>query len=71
MVKKSKLQVLGVLLFIIGASCFVIKGFMPSELSETGILIEPYFFLLPIGYLFIFLSLLTGILSFLIHLIKK
>lgn len=69
--KISKLQITGLILFVIGVNCFILKGFTPSELSENGILIEPYFFLLPVGYFFIFLSLLTGAISFIIHLTKK
>lgn len=69
--KISKLQIMGLILFVIGVNCFILKGFTPSELSETGMLIEPYFFLIPVGYFFIFSSLVTGVLSFFIHLIKK
>lgn len=69
--KISRLQITGLILFVIGVICFILKGFTSSELSETGMLIEPYFFLIPVGYFFIFLSLVTGISSFFIHLIKK
>ncbi len=68
--KVSKLMLVAIVLLVVGVSCIIFKGFTPVSLDETGMLIEPYFFLLPVGFSFIFLSLITGALAFVSKMVK-
>ncbi|MCQ9301443.1 MULTISPECIES: DUF3955 domain-containing protein [Staphylococcus] len=43
--------------FFIGIGCIILKSLLPEYVDHTGLLHE-YFFLIPIGFLFIFLSLI-------------
>ncbi|NHM73892.1 DUF3955 domain-containing protein [Staphylococcus sp. 11007852] len=43
--------------FFIGIGCIILKSLLPEYVDYTGLLHE-YFFLIPIGFLFIFLSLI-------------
>ncbi|WP_315169001.1 DUF3955 domain-containing protein [Metaclostridioides mangenotii] len=38
---------------ILGFLCFIISGIIGSNVAPDGTLNEPFFFLIPIGYLFI------------------
>lgn len=49
-----------ILPFILGIFCFIGSSLAPSTVLSDGFLYEPYFFLIPIGYLFI----LIGIIAF-------
>ncbi|PDZ44103.1 DUF3955 domain-containing protein [Bacillus wiedmannii] len=66
-IRKAKINLISIILLIIGAMCFLASAFMGSEVDSNGVLHEPFFFLIPIGYLF----LLSGIIGLLIILIKK
>ncbi|MEG0253958.1 MAG: DUF3955 domain-containing protein [Vagococcus sp.] len=57
--------------FAISVFCFVIKALIPTTVDSNGFLNEPFFFLIPMGYLFLFLSLLIGVLTLVIKLTKK
>ena len=55
---------------IIGVLCIIIKAFTPEYVDSEGILHE-YFFLLPIGFFFIFVSLILFIIIGIKKLLKK
>ena len=38
-----------ILPFILGIFCFIISGISGSSIAPNGMLIEPFFFLIPIG----------------------
>lgn len=65
--KKAQLNMISILLMVIGGILFLIKGFSKTEIDRNGFLQEPLFFLIPLGYLFIFI----GLALFLIRFIKK
>jgi len=65
--KKARLNMNSILLMLIGGILFVISGFGKSEIDSNGFLQEPLFFLIPLGYLFIF----SGLVLFLFNLIKR
>lgn len=44
------------LTFIIGLGCLILKSVSPEYIDQSGVLHE-YFFLIPTGFAFIFLSL--------------
>ena len=64
--RKAKMNMISIILLVIGAICFLAKSLIGSEIDSDGVLHEP-FFLIPIGYLFLF----SGIISILIVLIIK
>nr|WP_245593001.1 DUF3955 domain-containing protein [Carnobacterium funditum] len=66
-VKKTRFNMISFLLMLIGGILFVIKGFSKSEIDSNGFLHEPFFFLIPLGYLFIF----SGLILFLFNLVKR
>ncbi|MBS5937429.1 DUF3955 domain-containing protein [Clostridium sartagoforme] len=45
-----------ILPFIIGASCFIGLSIMGSTINSDGILVEPFFFLIPVGYIFLIIG---------------
>ena len=57
---------IGAVLLLIGAAFILLKGFSVEYIDESGILHEN-FFLLPIGFLFIF----SGFITFVVVGIKK
>ena len=65
--KKARLNLISILLMLIGGIFFVISSFGKSEIDSNGILHEPLFFLIPLGYLFIFI----GLVLLIVNLIKK
>lgn len=64
---RARLNFGAAVLFIIGVICFLAELVMPSWVDRTGMLHEPYFFLIPIGYLMIF----AGIVMSFVSLISK
>jgi len=44
------------ILCFIGIACFIFWGLSPSYVDENGLLQEPFFFFIPLGYLFVFLG---------------
>lgn len=71
LVNKSRNNRVSLSLIVIGVICFLIKALIKTKVLADGTLSEPFFFLLPIGYLFIFLGLLIGIISLIKVVIKK
>lgn len=69
--KKSKLTVTSIIFIILGCICLVMKRFYPPVVDNQGILVEPMFFLLPIGFALIFVGILVGAISFIKYLSKK
>lgn len=51
-------MVAGIVLTVIGLVCLVIKALVGACLSPEGLLKEP-FFLLPVGYAFLFVGLIV------------
>ena len=47
---KSILMSLSMVLLLLGLACFIVKGFTPEYVDAQGLLHEPYFFLIPIGF---------------------
>lgn len=62
-VKKAKLNVISGLFFIIGALSFVLSSMGSTTVDEQGVLKEPLFFLIPLGYLFLLVGLVIAIIS--------
>ncbi|MTI65620.1 MAG: DUF3955 domain-containing protein [Firmicutes bacterium] len=50
------------IIFIIGSGCAIIYNIIGSEVSSDGTLVEP-FFLIPLSYFFIAISIVIGLLS--------
>ncbi|QIL45655.1 DUF3955 domain-containing protein [Vagococcus coleopterorum] len=69
-VRKSRNYKVAAVLFLIGALCFVAKTLAPETIDADGILHEP-FFLIPIGYLFVFIGIGYGIITFIRSIIRK
>jgi hypothetical protein len=44
------------ILCFIGIAFFIFWGLSPSHIDENGLLHEPFFFFIPLGYLFIFVG---------------
>ncbi|WP_195575185.1 DUF3955 domain-containing protein [Paenibacillus sp. 1001270B_150601_E10] len=55
---------------VLGLLCFVIFSMIGSYVASDGTLVEP-FFLVPIGYLFLFLGALTLMFTVIRSVIKK
>lgn len=62
--------IVGGFLMLIGFLCFIIKGLSVEYIDKNGILHEN-FFLLPIGYLFLFAGLIVIIVTAIAYLRKK
>ncbi|SHH68771.1 Protein of unknown function [Clostridium collagenovorans DSM 3089] len=60
-----------VLPFILGICCFIISEISGATISPNGMLIEPFFFLIPIGYMFLFIGIIISFINFLCILYKK
>ncbi len=52
-----KKYILSLISFLIGGGCFVGYSIIGSEVAPDGTLVEP-FFLIPIGYLFLFIGII-------------
>ncbi|MGR5989464.1 helix-turn-helix domain-containing protein [Bacillus paranthracis] len=71
LVRKAKLNLISAILFILGGICFIASMFTESTVQPDGMLYEPYFFLIPIGYLLFFISIILFSISALRKLFKK
>ena len=71
LVKKAKLNLISAILFILGGICFIASMFTEPTVQPDGMLHEPYFFLIPIGYLLFFISIILFSISALRKLFKK
>ena len=71
LVRKAKLNLISAILFILGGICFIASMFTESTVQPDGMLHEPYFFLIPIGYLLLFISIILFSISTLRKLFKK
>lgn len=60
-----------VVFFLVGVLCFLIKPFTPESIDKFGLLHEPYFFLIPVGFSFLFLAVLIGVISFVLKNLTK
>ncbi|WP_285119532.1 helix-turn-helix domain-containing protein [Lactococcus petauri] len=69
--KKAKMNIVSAILFLIGGSLFLISTFTKSTVLSNGMLYEPYFFLIPLGYLFVLASLIFLIINFILKGNKK
>lgn len=56
--------------FILGVCCFIAFGIMGSTIDANGFIHEP-FFLIPVGYLFFFIGLISLAIKGLSLLFKK
>ena len=54
LVRRSKYNMISITLVVIGLMCLLLKSFTETTVLENGLLHEPYFFLLPIGFLLLF-----------------
>lgn len=57
--------------FLITIGCFVGSALGGSEVGPYGFLNEPYFILIPIGYFFLFLSIISTIVISIISYFRK
>lgn len=60
-----KKYILPIILILLGVICFVIKGLNPATIDANGFLQEN-FFLIPIGYILIFIGIIMGIAKYII-----
>lgn len=67
---KKRGIIVGIIFMLIGLALFVIKGCMPEYIDENGILHE-VFFLIPIGYLFLFIGLIIVAIFIIKNIIHK
>lgn len=59
--RKAKFNLITTVVLLLGGiGCFVLSMFIGSTIDSDGILHEP-FFLIPIGYLFLLLGLISGV----------
>lgn len=65
-----KKYILSLISFLIGVGCFVGYSIIGSEVAADGTLVEP-FFLIPIGYLFIFVGIVGALVSAVLDHFKK
>ena len=56
--------------FILGISCFILYSIIGSYVDQDGTLVEP-FFLIPIGYLGVFIGLIFTLFGWFRHPVKK
>lgn len=71
LVKRSKYNMGSIALVVIGLMCLILKSFTETTVLESGLLHEPYFFLLPIGFLLVFSGVILVILRVIFFGIKK
>lgn len=55
--------------FIIGTGCMIAFNIIGCEVAPNGLLVEP-FFLIPIGFLFLFIAVISAIILTLFYKIK-
>ncbi len=63
-------KILYLLPFLLGIACFILYSIIGSYVDQDGMLTEP-FFLIPIGYLGVFIGLIFIIFSCRRHLVKN
>lgn len=68
--KSPKLTMTAIGFLIIGMGCLIVKNFLPEYVDAQGLLHEPYFFLIPIGFLIVFIALIIGSIAFINNMIK-
>jgi TRAP-type C4-dicarboxylate transport system permease small subunit len=56
--------------FLLGIACFILFTIIGSYVDQDGTLIEP-FFLIPIGYLWVFIGLVFILFRYLRHFVKN
>lgn len=56
---------------LLGVICFIVSTVIGSSLAEDGTLVEPAFFLIPIGYLMFFIGIISLICVALFSAFKK
>lgn len=56
--------------FIIGIGCMLAFNIIGSEIAPDGMLVEP-FFLIPMGFLFVFIGVISSIITTLFFKSKK
>lgn len=61
---------LSLVFLIIGINLIILKGILPEIIDKNGILNEP-FYLLPIGFSFIIISIVTYICKYIFKKIKR
>ncbi|MDF0480694.1 helix-turn-helix domain-containing protein [Vagococcus sp. PNs007] len=71
LVRRSKYNMISITLVVIGLMCLLLKSFTETTVLESGVLHEPYFFLLPIGFLLLFSGIILGLLRLIFFGIKK
>ncbi|WP_207729519.1 DUF3955 domain-containing protein [Clostridium chrysemydis] len=57
--------------YILGLLCFLVNSTSNSYVNSEGFLIEPYFFMIPLGYLFIFIGIIMTLFKATTFLIKR
>lgn len=67
---KTWSNAIGKTLVGLGILLFIVKNFMPEYVDEQGILHE-HFYLIPIGFLFVFAGLLVLATTYVVSLIKS
>ncbi|KAA0764062.1 DUF3955 domain-containing protein [Bacillus sp. SH5-2] len=58
-----KKYVLSIMLIVLGVICLSIHS-SNSTVAENGMLMEPYFFLVPVSYLLFFMAIAAGSFTF-------
>lgn len=58
--ENNLLAKVSMLFFGVGLISIIVKGFMPEWVDSSGLLHEPYFFMLPLGFASLFLGLILG-----------
>lgn len=62
--KASIVTKISVVFLALGVLFLIIKTFLPEWIDSSGILHEPYFFMIPLGFFSIFLGLILGSVAF-------
>lgn len=69
--KSSKLALFSVISMVVGVLCLLVKGLNPGTVDSNGTLVEPLFFLLPIGFLLLFIGVLFSLYSLIKYTARK
>ncbi|MCH7322715.1 DUF3955 domain-containing protein [Solibacillus sp. MA9] len=56
---------------LIGVICFIVSTVIGSSIAEDGTLVEPAFFLIPIGFLMFFIGIISLVCIAIISAFKK
>lgn len=69
---RARLNLAAAFVFLLGVGCFLFEAFLaPTWIGANGILHEPFFFLLPVGYLLIFVAFIILCISLVHRLLHK